>query len=115
MLREGRPIGTITLGKRERGSFIENTRLFEAEQARTRELTEALAHQTATTEILNVISRSPAQVTPVFEAIVARAAELCGARATPRVISSGLTITAHGKNVAADPSRIRGLFAQVDR
>src|SRR5262249_26470148 len=33
---------------------IENTQLFEAEQARTRELTEALAHQTATTEILNV-------------------------------------------------------------
>src|SRR5262249_6690946 len=58
---------------------IENTRLFEAGQARTRELTEALAHQTATTEILNVISRSPTQVTPVFEAIVASAAELCGA------------------------------------
>src|SRR5262245_19486451 len=58
---------------------IENTRLFEAEQARTRELTEALAHQTATTEILNVISQSPTQVTPVFEAIVASAAELCGA------------------------------------
>jgi GAF domain-containing protein len=42
---------------------IENTRLFEEVQARTRELTKALAHQMATTEVLNVISRSPTQVT----------------------------------------------------
>ena len=50
---------------------IENTRLFEAEQARTRELEEALEYQTAISEVLGVISRSPSQLQPVFDSIVA--------------------------------------------
>ena len=58
---------------------IENTRLFEAEQASKRELQELLEYQTATSEVLNVISRSPTTVEPVFEAIVSSAAVLCGA------------------------------------
>ena len=49
---------------------IENVRLFEAEQARTHELTEALEQQTATSEVLGVISRSLSDTQPVFEAIV---------------------------------------------
>ena len=45
---------------------IENVRLFEAEQARTEELTESLEQQTATSEVLSVISSSPGELEPVF-------------------------------------------------
>jgi len=56
---------------------VENTRLFEEVQAKTRDLQEALEHQTSTSEVLNVISRSPVNAAPVFEAIVESAARLC--------------------------------------
>ena len=56
---------------------IENARLFEAEQARTRELKETLEYQTATSEILGVISRSPSKLQPVLNAIVELAFRLC--------------------------------------
>ena len=58
---------------------IENVRLFDEVQARTKELTEALEHQTATSEVLDAISRSPTEVQPVFDAIARSATELCGA------------------------------------
>src|SRR5262249_3636067 len=58
---------------------IENVRLFEEVQARTRELSESLEQQTATSEVLKVISSSPGELEPVFEAMLANATRLCEA------------------------------------
>jgi GAF domain-containing protein len=58
---------------------IENVRLFTELEARNRDLTEALEQQTATSEILRVISQSQTNVQPVFDAIAAAALKLCAA------------------------------------
>src|SRR5262249_4768292 len=58
---------------------IENVRLFDEVQERTRELSESLEQQTATSEVLQVISTSPGELQPVFEAILANATQLCEA------------------------------------
>ena len=59
---------------------IENVRLFEAEQQRTRELTESLEQQTATAKVLQVISSSPGDLQPVFATMLENAVGICDAR-----------------------------------
>src|SRR6516165_2075531 len=98
LLHEGIAIGTIQLRRAVVDPFtdkqivlletfanqaaiaIENVRLFEAEQQRTRELTEALEQQTATSEVLRVISSSPGELEPVFQAMLANATRICEAK-----------------------------------
>src|SRR5262249_22053320 len=58
---------------------IENVRLFKELEARNRDLTQSLDRQTATAEILRVISTSQQDVTQVFNAIARNAAQLCEA------------------------------------
>jgi GAF domain-containing protein len=59
---------------------IENVRLFEAEQQRTRELSESLEQQTATLEVLSVISGSTGKLEPVFDVMLGNATRICEAR-----------------------------------
>jgi two-component system NtrC family sensor kinase len=61
---------------------IENARLFDEVQARTEELSESLQFQTASAEVLKVISRSPDTLQPVFDVIVETSRELCRAQAS---------------------------------
>jgi GAF domain-containing protein len=58
---------------------IENVRLFDEVQARTRELSESLEQQTATSEVLSVISSSAGELQPVFDTMLAKAIDLCEA------------------------------------
>src|SRR5262249_54025083 len=59
---------------------IENVRLFDEVQARSRELSESLEQQTATSEVLSVISSSPGELEPVFKAMLENAVRICEAK-----------------------------------
>ncbi len=97
LMREDNPIGVLVVTRSTVRAFtekqielietfadqaviaIENVRLFEAEQQRTCELTDALEQQTATAEVLSVISSSPSELGPVFQTMLANATRLCEA------------------------------------
>src|SRR5262249_49929726 len=107
LLREGRPIGVMVLQRKAVRPFtdkqielittfadqaviaIENVRLFEAEQQRTRELSQALEQQTASAEVLGVISGSPGELEPVFQAMLANAMRICEAKFGHLVLYDG--------------------------
>src|SRR5262249_6009431 len=68
---------------------IENVRLFDEVQARTRELSESLEQQTATSEVLQVISISPGALEPVFQAMLANATRICEAAFGSMLLGDG--------------------------
>jgi GAF domain-containing protein len=123
LMREGVAIGAIVLRRTEARLFserqiallqtfadqaviaIENARLFEAEQQRSRELTESLEQQTATSEVLKVISSSPGELQPVFDTMLGNATRICEAKLGNLFLREGENLRAvavHGESGYAD-------------
>jgi two-component system, NtrC family, sensor kinase len=96
LMNNDKPIGMISVTCKEPGRFaahhiqlvrtfadqaviaIENVRLFDEVQAKTRDLTETLQQQTATADVLEVISRSAFDLNPVFQTVAESSVKLCG-------------------------------------
>jgi signal transduction histidine kinase len=126
LVREGTPIGVIQLRRAEMSPFtdkqitllqtfadqaviaIENARLFTELETRNRELTDSLTQQTATAEILRVISSSPADLQPVLDTVVESAARYCGATDAQiwRRDGEGLRLVAHHGPLASPLGRV---------
>src|SRR5439155_5346330 len=132
MLREARAIGAIIVGRDHAGPFddvqiglletfadqaviaIENVRLFNELEARNRELTETLEQQTATSEILRVISSAHTDAQPVFDTIVQSAARLCNAaNAAVFRVEGGMLY--HPANYGGSPEALAAARARYPR
>ncbi|HEV2625570.1 MAG TPA: GAF domain-containing protein, partial [Xanthobacteraceae bacterium] len=135
LLHEGNPIGVITVARANAGAFpvrqiallqafadqaviaIRNVRLFDEVQARTEELSESLQQQTATADVLKVISRSTFDLQTVLQTLIESAAHLCEAdKATITRQKGGVFFRAeaygfsrefmdHVKDIAIEPER----------
>jgi GAF domain-containing protein/anti-sigma regulatory factor (Ser/Thr protein kinase) len=132
MLRDGQPIGAISVARAESGLVpetivallrtfadqaviaVENVRLFTELQASNRELTTALDQQTATSDILGVISRSQTDVQPVFDAIVESAVRLLGAHtgSLTRVVGDQIELAAFTSTDTAGDASLRAIYPQ---
>jgi GAF domain-containing protein len=131
LMREGNLVGVLTVVRNEPRAFtqrqielvetfadqaviaIENVRLFDEVQARTRELSEALEQQTATSEVLQVISSSPGELEPVFQAMLENATRICEAKFGTLYLRDGDAFHAaslHNAPAAFAEDRKRGLI-----
>jgi GAF domain-containing protein len=140
LIREGVAIGVISLRRAEAHLFaerqvalletfadqaviaIENVRLFTELQAKNRALTqahgqvtEALNHQTATAEILRVISSSQTDVQPVFDTIVQNAARLCHAANAAVFLTDGRLVHQPANYGSSPPEALAAALARFPR
>jgi signal transduction histidine kinase len=125
LLREGEAIGAIVLRRLEPVAFsdkqmallqtfadqaviaIGNVRLFDEVQAKTRDLTEALEQQTATADVLQVISSSPGDLQPVFKSMLNNALRICEAKFGQLLLYDGRgLLPAELHNSPADYARL---------
>jgi GAF domain-containing protein/anti-sigma regulatory factor (Ser/Thr protein kinase) len=128
MLKADRPVGAIAISRPQTGYFperqiellktfadqaviaIENARLLNELRQRTDDLSESLEQQTATSEVLKVISSSPGELAPVFESLLASAKHLCGAELGAIFLREGdafRTMALHGATAEYTEARWR--------
>jgi signal transduction histidine kinase len=130
MLRHDEVVGAIAVARREPGGFtddevallrtfadqaviaIENVRLFKELEARNRDLTESLDRQTATADILRVISQAQTDVQPVFDAILTSALRLLGGASgsMTRIVGGQLELAAMTKSDDSSDAVLRATF-----